>query len=41
MIISHFSKDEIFGWFGIGMVVLSLVVYLNIDLIIKKYWRLF
>jgi len=41
MIISLFLKDAIFGWFSVGVVMLSLVVYLNIDLIVKKYWRLF
>lgn len=41
MIISLFLKDVIFGWFSIGVVILSLVVYLNIDLITKKYWRWF
>lgn len=41
MIISLFLKDEVFGWFSVGMMILSLVVYLNIDLIVKKYGRWF
>jgi hypothetical protein len=41
MIISLFLKDEVLGWFSVGAVVLSLVVYLNIDLIVKKYGRWF
>ena len=41
MIVSLFLKDEVFGWFSVGAVVLSLMVYLNIDLIVKKYGRWF